>query len=130
MADGVHSSELVDACLLFLQALGNEYGSQAAMDAWTKIADVVDPGLKATVFTAMLSGSTSAIITVTDVDRREVVPLIKAIRTYDRRKLGLKEAKEMWDGLRDNGTPIKLQITAGKVAEARDLLNTLNCTFT
>lgn len=120
--------ELVDASLYFLRAVGNVHGSQSAMDAWTTIADSIDPELKGLVFTAMLNGGTSGHITITKVDGNRAIQIIKAIRTYDKRMLGLKEAKDLWDAYRDFGRHIKIEVNHTMAERARKDLRDAGCT--
>lgn len=127
MEDNTNRDELVSASLYFLQALGNHYGSESAMEAWAKIADTVDPDLKAEIFSAMLTGSSGGFIKVVSLGTANGIELIKAIRTYDKRRLGLKEGKDMWVALRDRGEAINLQVEAKRASEARNILRGIGC---
>ena len=59
----------------------------------------------------MLTGNFSNRVTVTGVqDGANAVACIKAIRSVDNRRLGLKDAKDIYDGLRFNGKKFNLEI--------------------
>lgn len=120
--------ELVSASLYFLRALGNVYGSGPAMETWERLAGAVDPDLKGAIFSAMLNGGQSGYITVSSYTGSNVVQIVKAIRTHDIRNLGLKEAKDMYQALRDYGRSFKLQVRPGQAAGIRQELRGYGCT--
>lgn len=105
-----HKEEIVGASIGFMQCIADIYGPEKGMELWNTIADTIDVDLKREVFMAMLSGK----------HRRDKlyiknpylnaisnkVALIKCIRTYDRRQLGLKEAKDIADRLDNGGSEI------------------------
>ena len=121
--------QLVDASLHFMRAIGNIYGSDRAMDMWNTIADTVNTDLKGWTFEAMLLGRVGEGIVITKLSPySNKVGVIKAIRTYDRRNLGLKEAKDMYDALEGvNHTPITLEVTHGRTKAAGAELAALGC---
>jgi ribosomal protein L7/L12 len=81
------------------------------MEMWEKIADFCDPDLKGEIFMTMLTGEFTGRITVTGIqDHANAVSCIKSIRTVDKRKLGLKEAKDMYDGIRFNKKAFNLEV--------------------
>ena len=127
--DELARDELVSASLYFLQTVGNIYGGEAAMAAWEKIADAVDPDLRGQVFKAMLTGSGRGNITIKSCDAMKAIPLIKLIRQYDIRNLGLKEAKDMWTDNRDNGVDINIKVQTDKSVAVREQLRNLGCIF-
>lgn len=120
--------ELVSASLYFLRALGNVYGSGSAMETWERLADAIDPDLKGAVFAAMLSGTCGGYITIRDVSKTpNPVAVVKAIRTWDKDAPGLKEAKDKWDGLRNLGRPIKINVAERNANDARRAFMDLGC---
>jgi len=102
----IERHELVYASIGFLRTVTHIYGPDRGMEIWAQLADAVDADLKAQVFMAMLSG---------DMDQRKImvrtsgygdfqkVSFIRSIRTYDRRNLDLKQAKEIADDLIEKG---------------------------
>jgi hypothetical protein len=94
---------LVGAGIGFMQTVADIYGAEKGMELWSTIADTVDPDLKADVFMAMLRGNfRQDKIIVKPAFQGSVsskVEFIKCIRTYDRRRLSLKEAKDIADKL-------------------------------
>jgi hypothetical protein len=101
-----HREELVGAGISFMQTVAEIYGVEKGQELWTAIADTIDPDLKGEVFMAMLTGNYR-------LDKLHVrnplvspvqnkVALIRCIRTYDRRRLSLKEARDISERL-DNG---------------------------
>ena len=120
--------QLVDSSLMFLRAIGNVYGSDRAMEMWHTIADTVNPDLKGWTFEAMLLGRMESSIVITGLAMHtNKIGIIKTIRTYDRRGLGLKEAKDMLDGLVESGKEISLEVTHHRVNMAADELRSLGC---
>ena len=105
-----YREDLVGAGISFMQTVADIYGAEKGMELWNTIADTVDPDLKGEVFMAMLSGNYRR-------DKLNVrnpfvgsiqdkVALIRCIRNYDRRKLSLKEAKDISDRLDNAGSEI------------------------
>lgn len=123
-----HRRQLTDSSLMFLRAVGNVYGSDRAMEIWSKLADTLTPDLKGWVFEAMLLGRMGSTMTINKFSQfSNKVGVIKAIRTYDRRMLGLKEAKDMYEALNDNGKEIVLEISPEKVEAAVKEFRILGC---
>lgn len=123
-----HADELINAGIYFLQAVGRAYGSTPALEAWERLADAVDPDLKPAVFLAMLNGGASGHITIKNQGTANPIAVIKAIRTWDKGAPGLKEAKDMLDGLRDWGRPIKVNVAFANATQARRAFAELGCT--
>jgi hypothetical protein len=105
-----YKEDLVGAGISFMQTVADIYGAEKGMELWNTIADTVDPDLKGEVFMAMLSGNYRR-------DKLNVrnpfvgsihdkVALIRCIRNYDRRRLSLKEAKDIADRLDNAGSEI------------------------
>ena len=123
-----HQNALVDASLHFMRALGNAYGSERAMEFWSTLSDTVDPDLKGLTFAAMLGGRTGELLVIRSLPLNpDKIAIIKAIRTWDKRMLGLKEAKDMIDGLSDFGKSIELEVTYQRVPGAREEFIRLGC---
>jgi hypothetical protein len=113
---------------MFLRAIGNVYGSDRAMEMWLQLADTINPDLKGWTFEAMLLGRMESSIVITNMAYNvSRIGVIKAIRTYDRRGLGLKEAKDMVEGLIESGKEISLEITYDKVPNAAQEFKILGC---
>lgn len=95
--------DLVGAGISFMRSVSDIYGAEKGMELWSTIADTIDPDLKADVFMAMLRGDfRQDKIIVKQAFQGSVsskVALIKCLRTYDRRRLSLKEAKDITDKL-------------------------------
>ena len=106
-------SQLVGDAIAFMQSIVRHYGEDKGMAMWERMADFCDPTLKGEVFIAMLTGQFSGRVTLHSVrDGANAVACIKAIRSVDKRRLGLKEAKDLYDGLKYNMKPATLEITA------------------
>jgi hypothetical protein len=94
-------AQLISDAIAFMQSIVRHYGEDKGMAMWERMADFCDPALKGEVFIAMLTGQFSGRITLHGVSvGANAVACIKAIRSVDRRRLGLKEAKDMYDGLK------------------------------
>ena len=104
-------SQLIYDSINFMQSIVRNYGQEKGMLAWETIADTLDPSLKADIFMAMLVGEFGGRIHVAGIkDTGNAVACIKAIRSVDNRNLGLKEAKDLYDGLRYNNTAFQLEV--------------------
>ena len=105
-----HREDLVGAGIGFMQTIADIYGPEKGMELWSTIADTIDSDLKGEVFMAMLSGNYRRDkINVKNPfvsKMSDKIAVIKCIRTYDRRKLGLKEAKDIADRLDNGGSDI------------------------
>lgn len=124
-----HKDALVDASVHLMRALANAYGSDKAMEFWTTLSDTIDQDLKGLTFAAMLTGrSGGGLLTITHINPGyDRVLLIKYIRTWDRRKLGLKEALDLYNGLRDRNIPMKLEVDYDKIDAAKTEFSNLGC---
>ena len=121
-------NELVHASLIFIRALGNVYDTETAMNMWQTISDTVDPELKGLTFAAMLQGYVGGDVVLTGLHpNANAVSVIKAIRTYDKRSPGLKEAKDLYDALRYNNTPARVEVTYQIAEKARKEFRNLGC---
>lgn len=121
--------QLVDSGLMFLRAIGNSYGSERALEIWNQLADTVHPDLKGWTFEAMLLGRMESSVVITKLLSPHVhkISIIKAIRTWDRRNLGLKEAKDMLDNLMEQQKEIALEINYSRIAAATAEFRALGC---
>ena len=94
-----HRVEIVTNGLHFVRAITEAYGTETGMALWEQIADVLDPNVKGEIFFAMITGNYNNRILLKGVEEDvNAVWCIKAIRAYT--KLGLKEAKDIFDRLR------------------------------
>lgn len=121
-------NRLVNSGISFMQTITDIYGAEKGMQLWEVIADTVSPDLKGDIFMALLTGNYHQ-------DRIHVrqpfqgpmaskVSLIKCIRNYDKRRLGLKEAKDIADSLETGAIQIlevQPEIRSTFVVELRKL---------
>ena len=98
-----YKDELISAGIAFMQTVADIYGSEKGMELWSTIADTIDTDLKGEVFMAMLTGKyrqDKIHIKAPFLGQiPEKIKLIRCIREYDRRNLGLKDAKDITDRL-------------------------------
>lgn len=91
---------LIQSSVMFMQTVSEIYGPEKGMELWSTIADTIDTNLKGEVFMAMLSGqyrSDRLFMRSTPNAINNRVAVIKCIREYDTRNLGLKDAKDIAD---------------------------------
>jgi hypothetical protein len=106
-------NDLVWSSINFMETVSKIYGADKGMELWSTIADTIDPELKGQIFLQMLTGTHNASRLqvrnplMSPVENR--VEVIRCIRTYDSRRLGLKEAKDITDSL-DNGGMAILEV--------------------
>lgn len=119
---------LVGAGIGFLQTVSGIYGAEKGMELWATIADTIDPELKGAVFMAMLSGNfrqDKIFIQQTFLGSSSTkIDFIKCLRTYDRRRLSLKEAKDIADRLEQGhqeGLEVEPNLKPTFVVELRKL---------
>ena len=95
-----HRTDIVQSGINFIRSITEAYGSDEGMKLWETMADTLDPSIKGHIFFAMLTGEYNSVISIYKFDSAaNKVAMIKAIRTVDKRRLGLKEAKDMCDSL-------------------------------
>lgn len=95
-----HKQDIIQSGINFIRSITEAYGSDEGMKLWETMADTLDPSIKGHIFFAMLTGEYNSIITIHKVDvHTNKVTLIKALRSVDKRRLTLKEAKDMCDSL-------------------------------
>jgi hypothetical protein len=122
-----HQDKLVDAGLHFMRTLSDVYGSDRAMEFWSVLSDVVDPDLKGLTFQAMLTGRLGHIITIRGFNPGiSKVAVIKAIRTFDRKAPGLKEAMDVYNTV-EGGRPAQLEVNFEQLGNARKHFLELGC---
>ena len=95
-----HKQDIIQSGINFIRSITEAYGSDEGMKLWETMADTLDPSIKGHIFFAMLTGEYNSVISIYKFDSAaNKVAMIKAIRTVDKRRLGLKEAKDMCDSL-------------------------------
>lgn len=95
-----HKQDIIQSGINFIRSITEAYGSDEGMKLWEAMADTLDPSIKGHIFFAMLTGEYNSVISIYKFDSAaNKVAMIKAIRTVDKRRLGLKEAKDMCDSL-------------------------------
>jgi hypothetical protein len=123
-----HRAQVVNSGYNFIKTITDAYGAEAGMNLWDEIARVLDPDLKGQIFFAMITGEYNDKINVhhPDISKSNIkVSIIKSIRTWDVRGLGLKEAKDMMDSL--NWQDITLEVDPRHRSRAVTELNSLGC---
>ena len=105
-----HKQDIIQSGVNFMRSITEAFGADEGMKLWDTIADTLDPDIKGQIFFALLTGEYNSIVTLTgSVHGANKVALIKAVRVADRRRLGLKEAKDLCDALWE-GKPQKLEV--------------------
>ena len=119
---------LISSSITFMQTVTEVYGPEKGMELWGTIAETVDDNLRGDVFLALLTGNYAQ-------DKVRIknphlgplgnkIALIKCLRTYDKRNLGLKEAKDMADRMETGSTEVsevKPEIRPTYIVELRKL---------
>lgn len=113
-----------------MKVMSEVHGAGKGMEMWNVIGEALGDEIKGKIFFAMLKGTNGgSTITVKAVDRFAVqkIPLIKAIRTVDKRRLGLTDAKTLSEDLIDRDKSITLQIDSDAFFAARAELINVGC---
>lgn len=96
-----HKTSLISSGLHFMRCITEAYGADKGLELWEQIASVLDPDVKGQIFFAMITGNYNDRITIKGIRRDDsAVACIKAIRGVDKRGLGLKDAKDLYDRVR------------------------------
>lgn len=105
-----HKQDIVQSGINFIRSITEAYGSDEGMKLWETMADTLDPSIKGHIFFAMLTGEYNSVISIYKFESAaNKLSMIKALRTVDKRRLGLKEAKDMCDSLL-LGNSIKVEV--------------------
>jgi hypothetical protein len=107
-----HKQDIIQSGINFIRSVTEAYGSDEGMKLWETMADTLDPSIKGHIFFAMLTGEYNSVISIHKSDMHNganKVSMIKALRIVDKRRLGLKEAKDMCDSLLVGNT-IKVEV--------------------
>jgi hypothetical protein len=105
-----HKQDIIQSGINFIRSITEAYGSDEGMKLWETMADTLDPSIKGHIFFAMLTGEYNSVISIYKFESAaNKVSMIKALRTVDKRRLGLKEAKDMCDSLL-LGNSIKVEV--------------------
>lgn len=95
-----HKTAVISNGLHFLRSITEAYGADEGLKLWDTIANTIDPDVKGQIFMAMITGNYNDRIHLKGLypsGQSNAVACIKAIREWDKRGLGLKEAKDMYD---------------------------------
>lgn len=105
-----HKQDIIQSGINFMRSITEAYGTEEGMKLWDSIASTLDPDVKGQIFFAMLTGDFNGVVTISSyAPGANKVAMIKAIRSVDIRRLGLKEAKDLSDKLSSGGS-ITLEI--------------------
>ena len=111
--------DIIQNGINFMRCITEAYGSDEGMKLWDAIADTLDPDIKGQILFAMLTGRYHGQIRITRGDfiggTANIIDKIKAVRAAS--GMGLKDAKDAVDGLRDLNKPIQFDIPAERRAE-------------
>lgn len=120
---------LIQSSVMFMQTVSEIYGAEKGMELWSTIADTIDTNLKGEVFMAMLSGQyrSDRLFMRSTPNAINKVAIIKCIRDYDTRHLGLKDAKDISD-LLTAGHPQVLEVSPDRRHAAAAELRALGVT--
>lgn len=109
-----NKEDVIQSGINFMRSITEAFGTDEGLKLWDTIASTLDPDVKGQIFFAMLTGEYNSRITLySAVKNANKVSMIKAIRIVDKRGIGLKEAKDMADGI-ENGIAIHLEVDPKK----------------
>ena len=95
-----HKTAVISNGMHFMRSITEAYGADEGLKLWDTIASTLDPDVKGQIFLAMVTGNYNDRIHMKGFfpqGQANAVACIKAIREWDKRGLGLKEAKDMYD---------------------------------
>ena len=104
MIPAEHRSDIIQDGICFMKSITKCYGSEAGMELWDKIAEVLDPSVKGDIFFAMITGEfgEKVRISISPYSKQNVYPahkvsMIKSIRQAT--GIDLKSAKDLVERL-------------------------------
>ena len=95
-----HKTAVISNGIHFMRSITEAYGADEGLKLWETIANTLDPDVKGQIFMAMITGNYNDRIHLKSLypsGQSNAVSCIKTIREWDKRGLGLKEAKDMYD---------------------------------
>jgi hypothetical protein len=98
--------EIVDTGIPFLNAITTHYGTETGFALWTKLCESMPTEVRDGIFLAMLSGQSPRTVRVKGYSGNNNIERIKTLRTVS--GLGLKEAKDLDDGIVNHGQSFNL----------------------
>ncbi len=125
MIPAEHKGQIISAGMHFMRAITEAYGAEDGMRLWDTIASTLDPDVKGEIFFAMITGEYNDRIHVSKIGPDRVAT-IKAFRNVDKRRLGLKEAKDLSD-LCQMGKVIVLEIEPRNRVQIEKELLAIGC---
>jgi hypothetical protein len=91
---------LLTQCIVLMRLIIEEYGEESGEKMWDHICDALPDTVKRHLLMKMIVGNFSNRIVIRHAKMSaQKVPMIKAVREVDNRKLGLREAKDLVDKL-------------------------------
>ena len=108
-----HKTAVISNGMHFMRSITEAYGADEGLKLWDQIASVLDGDVKGQIFLAMVTGNYNDRISLKGLfpqAQANAVSCIKAIREHDKRGLGLKEAKDMYDRVASGNTTQYLQV--------------------
>lgn len=120
--------DVIATSIEFIGAINREYGQELGLELWDKISSVLGDDVRGAIMFTLMTGTTGRRFRVTGLDTKTTNPIgiIKTIREYDDRKLGLKEAKDLYDSLK-NGNQIVVQTDPKMLSSFRNALLQYGC---
>ena len=109
-----------------MRAITEAYGPDEGLKLWDSITVALDPDVRGDIFLAMITGEYTDRIRVSAFAAGNKVATIKAFRNFDRRNLGLKEAKDLTDII-ESGRPIELEINPRERLQVERELYAIGC---
>ena len=109
---GSQQKEIIETGFEFMRALISAYGDERATEIWDSFTDAIDPDIRREMLLAMLKtgGNLGKTISLDKINpgtagniTSGLVASIKALRTVVAGGMGLKEAKDLVEFVRDSG---------------------------
>jgi len=108
-----HKTAVISNGMHFMRSITEAYGAEEGLRLWETIANTLDGDVKGQIFMAMITGNYNDRVLLKGLFPQaqvNAVSCIKAIREWDKRGLGLKEAKDMYDRVAGGRSDQYLQV--------------------
>lgn len=111
----------------FVRVITREYGAEDGMQLWEKIAEVINPSLKGSIFFNLITGNATSITIRKVTPFTHKVSVVKAIRSITNPPMTLRDAKDHADALMDHYKAITISIPPNTFHDAKRMLQDAGC---
>ena len=121
------SEDVINIGSEIVRVMTREYCAEDGMQLWEKIAEVIDPSLKGSIFFNLITGNATSVTIRKVAPFTHKVSLVKAIRTITNPPMSLRDAKDQADAVMDHFKAITISIPPNTFNDAKRTLQDAGC---